>query len=663
MKTTATKASIGLCMIVRNEEAVIERCLDSVVGLIDSWVICDTGSSDRTTELIEDALSGLPGKLHRIAWQDFGHARTQLMDHAHNATDYLLLLDADMTIKQRGALPALTEDAYLLRETGPLDFGVLRLVKANRRWWYEGSTHEYIATDGRFSQAEMDELVIEHHGDGSGRADKLIRDVGLLKRDLVRDPRNPRALFYLAQSYRDLGRSRLAIRTYRERVALGGWDEEVFYAQLQQGRLLAAEDLDAAIPVLLEGWERRPTRAEPLHALAAAHNSKGKFAAAHMFAGRGLEVSYPSDVLFVERWVYEWGLRLERARAAAGLGRNQEARDDLAKLLARPHLPGHVEKHVRASIDRLATRRRAAGAEGLRAPRLSALAPSTNLGEIKIDVKPAWPEFNPSIAPAGDGFRMIVRTANYAIERGVLHDDGVLLNVNYLVTLSGDLSVETIEPIVDRSSGAERYPSRVQGYEDCRLFEAEGRWYASATVCELNPSERREIALLALDGAQISSVRRLAGPDPHRHEKNWMPLVVGPALHFVYSCGPTRVLRCEPLSGRTHVARETEGPEIATGFRGGSQGVAVHGGHLFAVHEVNADEQALRYLHRLVLLDQRFELAAISPAFTFTTDRVEFCAGMARRGDELVLSFGVSDAAAGLAVLDVDEAVALLEPT
>lgn len=663
MTTTATKASIGLCMIVRNEEAVIERCLDSVAGLIDSWVICDTGSSDRTAELVEKALAGLPGKLHRIEWRGFGHTRTRLMELAKDAADYLLLLDADMTIKQRSVLPALSEDAYLLRETGPLDFGVLRLVKADRRWWYEGSTHEHIATDGRFSQAEMAELLVEHHGDGSGRADKLIRDIGLLKRDLVRDPRNPRALFYLAQSYRDLGRSRLAIRTYRERVALGGWDEEVFYANLQQGRLLAADDPDAAIPVLLESWERRPTRAEPLHALAAAHNGKGRFAAAHMFASRGLEVSYPSDILFVERWVYEWGLRVERARAAAGLGRIQEARDDLTTLLASAQLPGHVEENLRRRIDSLATRRSVAGAEGPDAPRLSSLAPSTRLAEIKIDVKPAWPEFNPSIAPAGDGFRMIVRTANYAIERGVLDDEGVLLNVNYLVTLNGQLGVETIEPIVDRSSGVERYPSRVQGYEDCRLFELDGRWYASATVCELNPSERREIALLALDGAQISSVQRLTGPDPQRHEKNWMPLVVGGALHFVYSCGPTRVLRCEPLSGRTHVARETKGPEIAKGFRGGSQGVAVHDGHLFAVHEVDASGRALRYLHRLALLDRRFELSAISPAFTFTTDRVEFCAGMARRGDELILSFGVSDAAAGLAVLDVDEAVALLEPT
>lgn len=657
------KASVALCMIVKDEEEVIERCLESVSGLIDSWVICDTGSSDRTTELIESSLSHLPGQLHRIPWEDFGQTRTEALKAAGKAADYLLLIDADMTIRQRSSLPQLTHDAYVLREAGPLDFGVVRLIRADRRWWYEGSTHEYIATDGAYRQAELDELEIVHHADGSSRAGKLSRDVTLLERDLDRDPGDQRALFYLAQSYRDLGKTQPAIRTYRRRVELGGWGEEVFCANLEEGRLRSATDLDEAIPVLLEAWERRPSRAEPLHVLAAAHNAAGRFATAHMFAGRGLELAYPADILFVERWIYEWGLRVERARAAAALGWDEEAREDLVEVLALPGLPAHVEKHVRASVGRLDERRRAKSPGSAQVQRLDSMAPSTRYGEIKIDVKPAWPQFNPSITSAGSGFRMIVRTANYTIDRGVLDGDGILQTVNYLVGLDGDLSVETIEPIVDRAGGVERYASRIRGYEDCRLFEVGGSWYATATVCDLNPDERREIALLALDGAAVTSVRGLNGPDRERHEKNWMPFVSGTSLHLVYSCGPTRVLRCEPLSGRTHAVREANAPPFAERFRGGSQGVVVEDGYLFAVHEVDAGGQSLRYLHRLVLLDQRFELAATSPAFTFTGDRVEFCAGMARRDDDLVLSFGVSDAAAGLAILDLDEAIALLEPT
>jgi hypothetical protein len=142
-----------------------------------------------------------------------------------------------------------------------------------------------------------------------------------------------------------------------------------------------------------------------------------------------------------------------------------------------------------------------------------------------------------------------------------------------------------------------------------------------------------------------------------------MPFVAGGELLIVYRCGPTIVLRCDPATGELTRRAEHDAPEPADEFRGGSQGVAVDGeGHLFVVHEVDRSGTALRYLHRFLMLDGSLHLSSVSPPFTFTSDRVEFCAGMARRADELVLSFGVSDAAAGLAVLPLREALALLEP-
>jgi glycosyltransferase involved in cell wall biosynthesis len=656
--------TIGLCMIVRNEEAVLERCLQSVLGLVDSWVICDTGSTDGTRELARAVLGDLPGTLYERPWVDFGHNRSELMQLAEGTADYLLLLDADMTVQQRAPLPDLSAAAYLLRETGQLDFAVARLVRGDRSWRYEGSTHEYIATSGGFRQEQLDELLIEHRADGSSRGEKLLRDVALLKRDLARDPDNVRSVFYLAQTFRDLGKRELAIHYYRRRVELGGWDEEVFYANLQEGILRAQVDLDSAVPVLLEAWERRPTRAEPLYQLAHAYRLRGELALAHLFASRGLEIPYPTDVLFIHRNVYEWGLRLERALAASGLGRTDEARADLLQLLREADLPREIEHRVAGSLVEVGEREqeRPSLAARRNPRRLASLAPSTRIGEIELDVSPPWPSFNPSIARDGNGFRMIVRTANYEIERGVLHADGILQNINYLVALDGDLVVRAIDPIVDRSSGVKRYPARVQGYEDCRLVNVAGRWYATATAAELNPAERRQMVLLTLDGADITSVKPLPGPREDVHEKNWMPMAVDGDLHIVYSCGPTILLRCDVESGTIEQVSERPAPDLARGFRGGSQGVLLEqGGHLFVVHEVDRSERAAQYLHRFVLLDERFALAAISRPFTFAAERVEFCAGMALRGGDLVLSFGVSDAAAGLAVVALGEVLGLLD--
>ena len=649
-------------MIVRNEAHVLERCLASVRELIDNWVICDTGSSDDTRAVVVEQLDGIPGTLHDTAWTDFGANRTELMKLAREAADYLLLVDADMTIRQTGGLPTLRADAYLLRESGALDYGVIRLVRGDRDWWYVGATHEYIVTNGHFRQEELDVLAVDHHADGSSRPQKLKRDIGLLKRELARDPDNARAVFYLAQSFRELGERDRAIEYYRRRVDMRGWDEEVFYANLQEGILKAEKQGDWGVPTLLEAWQRRPTRAEPLYELARLYRSRHEAALAHLFADRGLEIPYPDDTLFIHRWVYEWGLLLERALAAVELGRPDEATADLTQLAGTEGLPTHVEDFVRRALDSAPHAVGNGPLPSANPPRLSALAPSTRIGEIKIDVKPAWPCFNPSIAADGNGFRMIVRTANYQIERGVLHGDGILLNVNYLLELDRDLSVTAIEPIVDRARGLRRHPSQVQGFEDCRLINHDGCWYASATVCELNPAERREIALLEFDGPNVISVARLPGPERGRHEKNWMPFVHDGALSFVYTSGPTVVLEWDNATRTLAEISRREGPPGSEEYRGSSQGVPIDEGYLFVVHQVTRQGQKLRYVHRFIRLAEELELVATSVPFTFISDRVEFCAGLARRDDELILSFGISDAAAGVAVVDLDEVIALLRP-
>ena len=129
------RPQISLTMIVRDEAAVIERCLRSLRPLIDAWTICDTGSHDATPEIVERVLADVPGELHRRPWQDFGHDRGELLELAADSADYLLLVDADMTLEWRGPLICLTADAYLLRHRGDPEYAVPRLVRTDRRWW------------------------------------------------------------------------------------------------------------------------------------------------------------------------------------------------------------------------------------------------------------------------------------------------------------------------------------------------------------------------------------------------------------------------------------------------------------------------------------------------------------------------------------------------
>jgi predicted GH43/DUF377 family glycosyl hydrolase len=296
---------------------------------------------------------------------------------------------------------------------------------------------------------------------------------------------------------------------------------------------------------------------------------------------------------------------------------------------------------------------------------LKSSAPSFEVAEIKLDVLPAWPQFNPTIAVDRDGFRMIVRTANYRLEDGryrfLDEDDGTVRTLNYLVTLDRELAVASVAPLDDRSDGPPRFDSRLHGYEDCRLVEVGGRWFASATVRDRNPLSRCEIALLELEDADITAVTVLRGPIPATHEKNWMPFSVDDQLHFVYSCAPTVVISCDLRTGLCGEVANRPAPQGAQ-LRGGSQGVAVADGLLFLVHEADDDRGRRTYRHRFVLLNHGYELTASSRAFRLLSQEIEFCAGLAPHGDRLLLSFGVGDRTAMLGVVDAGEALAMLEP-
>src|SRR5512144_1850487 len=73
----SSRVTVCLNMIVRDEAAVIGRCLQSVRPWIDSWCVVDTGSRDETPAIVRSALAGLPGELIERPWIDQEHNRNE----------------------------------------------------------------------------------------------------------------------------------------------------------------------------------------------------------------------------------------------------------------------------------------------------------------------------------------------------------------------------------------------------------------------------------------------------------------------------------------------------------------------------------------------------------------------------------------------------------
>ena len=110
------KPTICLVMIVKNESAVIRRCLDSVAKYINHWVIVDTGSTDGTQDIIKDHMDslGIPGTLFKKEWKDYGTNRTESLQLAAGLCDYRLVIDADdvLEVKDPSVFNNLNKDAY-----------------------------------------------------------------------------------------------------------------------------------------------------------------------------------------------------------------------------------------------------------------------------------------------------------------------------------------------------------------------------------------------------------------------------------------------------------------------------------------------------------------------------------------------------------------------
>ncbi|MDX3578032.1 glycosyltransferase [Streptomyces sp. FL07-04A] len=344
--------TLCLCMIVKDESQVIGRCLESVRPLIDCWVISDTGSTDGTREVIREVLDGIPGELHDEPWVDFGHNRTRNIRHALGKADYLLTLDADHVLRQDAPLPRLTADSYMLRyDTPGSQHRFKHLMRGDRSWRYEGVTHEYPCTDGPDRQENLDALVIEDHADGGCRRGGSERDARLLRAEFERDPANPRTVFYLANTERDLGHADEAIALYERRAGMGGWGEEVYCSLLETGILRAeqADDWPGAMDAFSRAWESRPTRLEAVYELASRLRLRSRYHTAFSLLGAVVGRHEPDDLLFTRSWVYRWGLLFEFSVCAYAVGDHTAAVRSCDALLAMPDLPHAVRRQVESN--------------------------------------------------------------------------------------------------------------------------------------------------------------------------------------------------------------------------------------------------------------------------------------------------------------------------
>lgn len=228
--------TISLCMIVKNEEEVLERCLDSIKDLVDEINIVDTGSTDKTVEIAKKYTD----RVFFFEWNGkFKDARNESFKYA--TKDYILYLDADDILMEedrqkfkllKETLDPEVDSVSMYYNAGVDEYGNVtlryrrnRLLKRSRQFQWQGDVHNYIVVSGNIVNSD---IAITHlknkHAVG--------RNLSIYKEKIANgDPFTPRDYFYYGNELRENQFYKEAIDSYSKMIEMDeGWVEDKIYA-------------------------------------------------------------------------------------------------------------------------------------------------------------------------------------------------------------------------------------------------------------------------------------------------------------------------------------------------------------------------------------------------------------------------------------------------
>ena len=366
---TTKKPTLCLATVCKNEEKCIERLLESVHKFIDYWVIVDTGSTDRTCEIIEEYFKrkGIPGELHHDEWVSMGHNKTRMMAYAKGKTDYVIHIDADDYMVGHLEKEDLREgnNAFFLRVLrGGTEYKTWVVFDNSVSWRFIGVAHTLIkcVEIPNFQTLDLSEkpyhmVSVLSGGARSNDPEKYYKDALNLQKQffdtLLDDPEdlNIRSVFYTAQSYLDCGRTEDALRWYRLYTKMSDvWIEEKFESHMRIAKCMMelGWDLNKIISQMTIAIEMFPDRAEPLYHLGKYCNNLRESDLAYKYLSeamtKSLEDVQKKYVLFIDHYTYGSSLKDELSIACYWTGRYQEGYKHLMEILEAEDFSGHRER-------------------------------------------------------------------------------------------------------------------------------------------------------------------------------------------------------------------------------------------------------------------------------------------------------------------------------
>lgn len=367
-----------LTQIMKNEAHVANRMLDSIKPIIDGIVVVDTGSTDDSINIVKKwgQDNGIETYVFERPFDNFENSRNFSFEKARemflnrdNNTYYNFWLDFDETLE---ILPnfnkqKIDKDLYMFTTyINNMKYTRNEMCRLDKPFRFYGPVHEFIVTDDKSATSGLLEGVVVRvkMDGGSWKGDipsKYLSHAHKLEEYINKDRKDPRWIFYTAQSYHDSAcvpnnreeneeRWRRSLKYYKERVSRpDGYPEEIFYAQYRVGTIMRIMEKpwNLCLNEFLKAYSIDPLRGEPIKSIIDHYLSVGEFNNAYIFSKFGKinyheKNPYPKRLLFVDEALYAWRFLEAHAAACFYTNRKDEAKqtfNDMVRISKQqPHL-------------------------------------------------------------------------------------------------------------------------------------------------------------------------------------------------------------------------------------------------------------------------------------------------------------------------------------
>jgi len=312
-------------MIIKNGGPLLETVLTENLPFIDRWCIIDTGSTDGTQDVIRRVLKNKKGKLYEEPFVDFKVSRNRCLELAGKTCKFTLMLDDTYSMRGdiREFLNTVRGDQFsdsfsLLIQSDDTEYYSNRIVKTKTELRYIHTIHEVITDKNNINVTVPKDkaIIFDHRADYMEKRtnDRKQFDLQLLFKEIEDDPDDPRALYYVAQTYGCIGDELNKAKFFELRInhPVQGYVQEKIDACFELARTynfkvdpltkefykieqprLSSEQWDICKRLYEQAYELDKKRPDSVYFIGIRYYLEGDYKTAYTYFKKGFEIGYP----------------------------------------------------------------------------------------------------------------------------------------------------------------------------------------------------------------------------------------------------------------------------------------------------------------------------------------------------------------------------------